>query len=138
MENNTNFIVRAEVDFNQVDYLDKSDFNNSKYAIGIGFKANNTIIVTDDGSEYSIKKDTRAIHFDGMLDSEKEKVFASLSKNLTGGDCFKYIDVDFTTVSVVAYSQKYNAVGLFDSNINLLEDWLEVVDFSQYERVGIK
>lgn len=82
--------VRAEIDFDLIDYLDIDDFGGNKYLIGCGFIHNNSHIVLDNGDQFPIKKDTRAIHFEDMIDSSNNPIFASLSEEGKGGDIFKH------------------------------------------------
>lgn len=78
--------VRAELDFDSIEHLCIDDFDGNKYIEGIGFKANNTLIVLENGDEFSIKPNTRSINLDDMLDSQGNKIFASLSEDGKGGD----------------------------------------------------
>ena len=62
----------------------------------VGFAIEDTMGWFDDGMMdgniqlqdfiYEVEKDTRALNFEGMLDSQGNKIFASLSKDGKGGD----------------------------------------------------
>lgn len=78
--------VRAEIDFDILNAFSIDDFDGNKYLIGCGFIHNETHIVLDNGDQFPIKKDTRAIHFEDMIDSNNKAIFASLSEDRKGGD----------------------------------------------------
>ena len=50
---------------------------------------NENYIYTDDSGVYEIDQSTLAIHFEDMLDSQGNKIFASLSEDGKGGDIMK-------------------------------------------------
>jgi hypothetical protein len=43
-------------------------------------------IIDNDANQYEIDKSTLSINFEGMLDSEGNKIFSSLSEDGKGGD----------------------------------------------------
>ena len=65
----------------------------------VGFAIEDTMGWFDDGMMdgniqlqdfiYEVEKDTRALNFEGMLDSQGNKIFASLSEDGKGGDIMK-------------------------------------------------
>ena len=65
----------------------------------VGFAIEDTMGWFDDGMTdgniqlqdfiYEVEKDTRALNFEGMLDSQGNKIFASLSEDGKGGDIMK-------------------------------------------------
>jgi len=81
--------VRAEIDFDILNAFCIDDFDGNKYLIGCGFTHNESHIVLDNGDQYPIKKDTRAVHFEDMIDSNSKAIFASLSEDGKGGDILK-------------------------------------------------
>lgn len=99
--------VRAEIDFDLIDYLDIDDFGGNKYLIGCGFIHNDSHIVLDNGDQFPIKKDTRAIHFEDMIDREGTEIFASLSEDGKGGDIVEYMLNRFKkAISISRYKDK--------------------------------
>ncbi len=78
--------VRAEINFDLLNHLCIDDFDGNKYLIGCGFIHNDSHIVLDNGDQFPIKKDTRAVHFEDMIDSNSKAIFASLSEDRKGGD----------------------------------------------------
>jgi hypothetical protein len=83
-------LVRAELDFNDMEHLSLEDFNGNEYIIGYGFNGN--YILTENGDMFSIKEDTKSIHFENMLDSQGNKIFASFNKSGKGGDMLETIE----------------------------------------------
>jgi len=96
------------------------------YMIGEEYK----VIRRDDGSvKYCyingmmVNYNTRAIHFEEMIDSDKKPIFASLSEDGKGGDIVKCLD-DYHWIAIYNKVNKYFAfyvVGDLDSE--LTEDW---------------
>lgn len=105
MENKVeNYIpeFKAEVNFDEMDYLDESDFNNSKYVYGCGVSKDGKTMYQEDGSQYAIIQGTASIHFPDMIASDSDRllpngekdlrIFASLQEDGKGGDRGTYTD----------------------------------------------
>ena len=94
-------LFRAEVDlesFMAGGYIGSLlDINGKRYAVG-ALTYNGRI--EDLHGTYPIKNDTLSINFSNMLDSEGNKIFASLSEDGKGGDIVEYN----TKKEVVKYS----------------------------------
>jgi len=133
-------LFRAESIFQEfeieTEYIKKI---NGKWNI-IGFemfneKNNRYYISTyDDLVPVECKKDTRSINFEDMLDSEGNKIFASLSEDGKGGDIFE----SAYTKSVCVY--KYMKMWAYDieelGNQHQL-DWMNV-EHKSGKVIGIK
>lgn len=111
--------VRAEIDFDILNGFCIDDFDGNEYLIGCGFIHNETHIILDDGDRYPIKKDTRAIHFEDMLDSQGNKIFASLSEDGKGGDI---IEIDNTELTRTAMYK--NVKFILEENIDIVNKYL--------------
>ena len=71
------------------------------------------------------KENTKAIHFEDMLDSDNNPIFASLSENGKGGDMFLF-DNEVFIIWLDTQSLKINATNKdnFDCNCHdLLQEW---------------
>lgn len=117
--------VRAELNFELIEHLFLSDFDDEKYIIGCGFIHDNTIIVLDNGDQFPIKKDTRSISFDDIVDSNGNKIFASLQEDGKGGDIMqndeyygiaKYKDsrfvVEYENVEECLFEGNFEVIGI--------------------------
>jgi len=136
-----NFLVRAKTI--KQDFMEETDslkcIDGEWYAIGdyFGDKKTPVIVVhsyTDLNSDggmyiqcYAIHKDTRAIHFEDMIDSEGNKIFASLSSDGKGGDI-----VEDTLLNIEYDEWKIKSKMIFD-NVNC-----QVLAKNFFERVKKK
>ena len=94
--------------------------------------------------EYKIDPSTLAIHFPGMIDSEGNKIFASLSEDGKGGDKVFYEDgletfiIEFDFVSGVSmYEYLYNDEDEFECK-NFVQRFDRNTVFKNYKQIGIQ
>lgn len=122
-------IVRAEIDFDILNAFSVDDFNGNKYLIGCGFTLNKTHIILDSGNKYPIKKDTRAIHFEDLVDKNGNPIFASLVDGYKGGDIIQYEDVEGTV---------YFDCFSFQVRANTNQGYLSAHNFSKSQVIGVQ
>ena len=59
------------------------------------------------GSNYKVDRTTRSINIEDMIDSQGNKIFASLSEDRKGGDILEYEDLKGTVyIDIFTYSVK--------------------------------
>lgn len=116
--------------------LDTAFLIEGSYIKENGFYMNNTIpdynkpvvrykICDEDGIYHEVSKDYLAIHFPDMLDSQGNKIFASLSEDGKGGDIMKddeyygiakYKDsrfvVEYENVEECLYEGNFEVIGI--------------------------
>ena len=86
-------LFRAEVDNIEECHIKLlSKINNKFYAIGFEIDLDGEYgITTESGHYFKCKKNTRSIHFEDMLDSETNPIFASFSESRgKGGDIMQH------------------------------------------------
>ena len=124
-----------ESDIKNLPLFRASIVGSKKYAIGHYHYNKNTdthyITYTDEvkdgfkfGRQFSkkIEIDTLAISFSNMLDSNNERVFASLQKSGKGGDkCDLYLYENQETPTRIAYTCRYNAYEIVFNSFNFRE-----------------
>ena len=117
--------------------LDTAFLIEGSYIKENGFYMNNTIpdynkpvvrhkICDEDGIYHEVSKDYLAIHFPDMLDSQGNKIFASLSENGKGGDVITY-DEDIRIIAIYK-----NGTFIFKDSMNLA-----IVPSSRYLRTKV-
>lgn len=131
--------VRAEIDFDILNAFSIDDFDGNKYLVGCGFIHNDSHIVLDNGDQFPIKKDTRAIHFEDMIDSNSKAIFASLSKNGKGGDMAEYTNKKGTYIGTYMFSQRFTfGIHLELENKTYINvDFEDKNDLENFKAVGI-
>ena len=86
------------------------------------------------GNNYKIDRSTRSIHFEGMIDSQGNKVFASLSEDGKGGDVLYYKSkIDLVTKTTL-YFENYRLI-THSKGENTFRD---KESLSKFEIIGIK
>lgn len=120
--------VRAEIDFDILNTFSIDDFDGNKYLIGCGFTHNETHIILDNGEQYPIKKDTRAVHFEELVDKNNNHIFASLVDGYKGGDIIQFEDVEGAV---------YFDCFSFQIRANTNQGYLSAHNFSKSQVIGI-
>ena len=90
-------------------YLKFTKYNNrTEYVINYVYDSSSVF------GECEIDQTTLAIHFPDMIDSQGNKIFASLSENGKGGDILQYKDkyncCNTSYLFNIIYSKEYNAL----------------------------
>lgn len=70
--------------------LDSDEYVQGWYSSPILISGKLYVSITNTNGEFSIDTTTLSIHFPDMLDSQGNKIFASLQENGKGGDIAKY------------------------------------------------
>ena len=77
------------------------------------------------GSNYKIDRTTRSINIEDMLDSQGNKIFASLQEDGKGGDILSDSDTEYE-YTLSFNGLKFNLQGLFSqSSFNEFDSWEE-------------
>lgn len=96
----------------------------------LGVDTKTSTVYTVSTNLYEIDKSTLAIHFPDMLDSQGNKIFASLSEDGKGGDKFLYFDNETFIIWFDNQSFKINATNTDNFDCNCHDSLYEWYDFS--------
>ena len=87
--------------------IDSDEYVMGWYSSPIIIEGKTYLSITNKDGEYRIDTTTLSIHFSDMLDSQGNKIFASLQKNGRGGDICSVNDYIYGGLNGVAIYQKY-------------------------------
>lgn len=82
------------------------------------------------GNNYKIDRSTRSINFEDMLDSQGNKVFASLQEDGKGGDILFNMEYEFT---LIFDGLKFRLEGLYSNT-----ETNEFDKFTNFDSIGIQ
>jgi len=112
------------------------------YCIGFESLLNGEyIIIDEDGNCFECIYDTRAIHFENMIDLDKNKIFASLSEDGKGGDVVTHPDYEDNKY-ILIYDKDRFEVGIKLIEIDEKGCWeyssLQEEELELFEVIGIQ
>ena len=115
-------LLRAEVDLEKIDYLNIEDFDNNLYLTGVPVH-DYTMIKVKNGDEFPVKKDTWAIHIEGMM-IENIQVFASLDEvTKKGGDILHWHnmtdELDCSPSTIVFTNNRVECFGVYFNDLDI-------------------
>lgn len=86
------------------------------------------------------KKDTKAINFENILDSQGNKIFVSLSKNGKGGDVAEYTNRGGKHIGVYMFSQRFTfGIHLeLENKTYITVDFEDKNDLANFKVIGIQ
>ena len=87
--------------------IDSDEYVMGWYSSPIIIEGKTYLSITNKDGEYRIDTTTLSIHFSDMLDSQGNKIFASLQKNGRGGDICSVNDYIDSGLEGVAIYQNY-------------------------------
>ena len=87
--------------------IDSDEYVMGWYSSPIIIEGKTYLSITNKDGEYRIDTTTLSIHFSDMLDSQGNKIFASLQKNGRGGDVCSVNDYIDSGLEGVAIYQNY-------------------------------